>query len=100
MFTEDLDEFLDANDFGETATYTPEGGQASSVTGIFDLTYVDINVGGFAPISGLKAVFTCKAADIEDQPEGDAITVRGVAYTIVVTQPDGTGLVQLILEKD
>lgn len=99
MFTENLDDFLDVGDFAEAATYTPDGGAAVSINGIFDLTYVDIETGGGVPISGLKAVFTCKASDVAAEPEGDTVTARGVNYTIMVHQPDGTGLTLLVLEK-
>ena len=99
MFEEDIDDFFDTNDFAEEATYTPDGGDAQTVNGIFDLEYVDIDVGGL-PIAGLKATFTCSTDDIPGDSEGDALTVRGIDYTIMVCQPDGTGVTKLILEKD
>ena len=98
MFDEPISEFFGTDDFAEVATYTPSGGTPVTVNGIFDLEYVDIDLGGI-PIAGLKAVFTCATDDIPGGSEGDAISVRGVDYTIMVCQPDGTGVTKLILEE-
>jgi len=40
------------------------------------------------------------AADIEDVAQGDTLENDDIVYNIVNIQPDGTGTVLLILEKD
>lgn len=99
MFDEDFDVFFDPDEFGDRATYTPSGGSAAFVDGIFRFEYVDIDVGDGVPVAGLSAVFTCAAADVQADPEGDALTVRGEDYVVRVAQPDGTGTTKLVLEK-
>ena len=38
--------FLDVDDFGTAATYTPSGGSAATVNGIFDNDFVEVDAGG------------------------------------------------------
>ena len=64
-------------DFGVTATYTPSFGAEKSITVIFDNEYLDVDVGG-----------------------SDVITISNVDYTIRVVMPDGTGMTEIMLEKD
>ena len=58
------------------------------------------------PISGVGVVgvqprFICTTADLPSgAAAGDAITVDGIAYTVRVIQPEGTGITTLVLEKN
>ena len=38
--------FVDVDDFGSAATYTPSGGSASTVNGIFDNDFIEVDAGG------------------------------------------------------
>jgi hypothetical protein len=91
--------FFDADDFGVTVTYTPDGGSATSITGIFEDEYEPIEVGGFVPVSSSAPIFHCKTSDVASAAEGDAMTIHAVDYIVRVVMNDGTGVTMLQLEK-
>lgn len=91
--------FFDADDFGVSATYTPDGGVATTITGIFDDAYEAIEVGGFVPVASTAPAFHCKTSDVSAAAEGDALTVSGTDYIVRVVMNDGTGVTMLQLEK-
>jgi hypothetical protein len=95
----ELEVFFSADDFGVTATYTPLGGSASNVKGIFDNEFFEAAVGEVG-VAIQQPRFVCRSSDISTAVEGDALTVNSVAYTIRVVQPDGTGVTTLVLEED
>ena len=93
-FTEDLAAFFDPAEFASAATYTPAGGSAATVNGIFDNGFADpLGIEGGAPR------FTCVAADVAGVAHGDALAVDGTTYRVVGVEPDGTGLVALKLQE-
>ena len=54
----------------------------------------------FVEVNGMesqKPTFLCAAADVSGIAHNDTITINAINYTIVGHQPDGTGLVLLIL---
>ena len=76
-------------DFGTVATIG-----AASVNGIFDnITLSEFGILGSGP------KFLCKASDVPGIAFGQAVTIEAVAYTVTEVRPDGTGLVELILDK-
>jgi hypothetical protein len=93
--------FFDTADFGVASSYTPAGGVASTVNGIFDNEFLEVD-----PMTGLGVVsaqprFICATADLPSAAAGgDAITISGTAYTVRVIQAEGTGVSTLVLEKD
>lgn len=87
-FEEDLSEFLDAGDFAVSAIIG-----AASVEGIFDRQYVEVN-----GMESYRPTFLCAAADVAAIARGAAINVEGAAFELAEQQPDGTGMVLLILE--
>lgn len=92
-FTEDLSPFFNADEFATVATFVPSGGEASSVSGIFDDDYSEA-----LGMDSARALFTCAAADVPDVAAGDALTINGAAYKVKNVRPDATGLVALPLE--
>lgn len=83
----DLAVFMNPDEFGSTALVGGVG-----VRGLFDRKYTEtLETAGYAP------VFTCAAADVSDIAQGDPLTIDGTAYTVVSVEPDGTGLVRLVL---
>lgn len=86
--------FLSANDFGVTATI---GG--SSVTGIFDNDFVEVDAGGGVPFAVQQARFLARTADVSAVAEGTTATISGTSYKVAVRQDDGTGMTTLVLEK-
>lgn len=97
-FDENIDAFFDTDDFAVAATYTPSGGSASTVNGIFDDEYFD-EVGGSVGIEGSQPRFMCNLEDVSAVSQGDALSVGGITYQIVNVQKDGTGVVILVLEE-
>jgi hypothetical protein len=95
--TNDLSVVFSTDDFAETATFTPSGGSASSVIGIFDTADVESDVGGVPVIiSGTR--FQCAAADVIGVAEGDSLVIRGVSYLVATVEDDGMDTVTLRLE--
>lgn len=93
-FDEDLSELFDTNDFAETAIVTGKG----TLKGIFEHAYVEVQgIEGYSPVfhtyqDALDALSTPIA-------HGDIVNVRSTLHYVRGVQPDGTGLVDLILEK-
>ena len=97
-FAEDLTPFFDPAGLGVAASFIPAGGSAKTVNGVFEDEYVDIDSGGVG-IDGSGPKFICAAADVPGVKQGDALIVNAVSYTVADVQPDGSGIVELILRK-
>jgi len=96
---DDLAVFLSVDDFGVAATYTPSGGSAATVNGIFDHEYFAADAGGSVAVAIEQPRFLCRTADVSSAAEGDALTVNATNYTIKVVEDDGTGITNLVLEE-
>lgn len=95
----DILDFFEVDDFAEVATYTRVGGNAVSVTGIFDEPQASRNATDLIDITIPSPQFVCRTADVPLAADGDQIIIRTVAYTVRVVLTDGTGVSTLILEK-
>jgi hypothetical protein len=95
----DILDFFELDDFADTATYTPVGGSASSVLGIFDAPQASRNATDLMDITIPSPQFVCRTADVSAAADGDEIIIRAVTYTVRVVLTDGTGVSTLILEK-
>ena len=87
MFTEDLSEFLDTDDFAVTATYNG----SSSVKGILDRAYVEA-----LGTESTRPVFICE--EITGLAHGDTLVIDGTSYEVVNVQPDNLGMVTIFLK--
>ena len=86
------------NTMGKSATYTPTNGSPKKITILFDNEYTGMDlVAGTVSTTGPAAY--CKSADVDGVQKGDSMTVDSVSYTVQDDQPDGTGMVILILKK-
>ena len=56
--------FVGIDDFGVSATYTPVGGQASTISGIFDNDYIEVDTGGNVGFAVLQPRFLCQTSDV------------------------------------
>lgn len=84
---------------GDPVTYTPSVGSAVDVSGFFDETYTQINLGEVGVSSTGPAVFLM-LADLPSDPETDAgatVTFASKVYTITEARPVGAGGVLLRL---
>ncbi len=95
----DILDFFEVDDFAETATYTPIGGAASTVTGIFDAPQASRNITEMMDVTIPAPQFVCRTVDVPNAADGDAIAIRSVNYYVRVVITDGTGITTLMLEK-
>jgi len=96
-----ISDLLDADVFAENATFTPAGGQGRSVVVIYDNGYQAAQYRvAEAEIESLGPKVTCREADVVDVAHGDTIVLRGVTLHVLEVQPDGFGMVTILLSKD
>ncbi len=94
FITDDLSAMLSVADFALSATWT-EGGK--DIDGIFDDEDVEVDRGdGLRHIHRTAHFRTQSSHGVSD---GDTLTIESVAYTVAFQQDNGTGLVELYLEK-
>lgn len=95
--------FGEANQGFPVPLYTPQGGSAFTIDGIFTLPAIDVLAIGDAPgISTRKPVLEIRAALLPPgvvPAQGDQVSVRGVSYTVTDVQPDTVGLIVLVLNE-
>ena len=91
--------FFGVDDFGVAATYNLQGGGSSTVNGIFDNDFIEVDAGGGIGVAMQQPRFQCRTADISTAAEGDTIVISAVTYTVRIVQDDGTGMTVLVLEK-
>jgi len=88
-----------ASEFETDATYTPVGGSAKTVTGIYDDESIEdsgeVEVGERAS----QSTFDCKTSDVPNAAHDDTLTVGSQAHKVVGVDKDGTGVTTLVLEK-
>ncbi len=95
----DVERAIMLADFGESVTYTPSGGSASTITGIFDREYQAVDTGGEVAFAVEQPRLAVKTSDVANAAEGDSVVISGVNYIVRVVMNDGTGLTDLALEK-
>ena len=94
-FAEDFAPFLDTvQGFAVTVTWN-----AQSVNGIFDDGHIPVDAGGEVRFESTAPTFLCAAADVPTVAHGQTIVINATTYTIRGVHPDGTGMVNLVLEK-
>jgi hypothetical protein len=91
--------FFSTDDFGSAATYTPSGGSAVIVNGVFDREYFAADAGGSVSVAIEQPRFICRTSDIPSAAEGGSLVVNSTTYTIKVVEADGTGVTNLVLEQ-
>lgn len=73
-------------------------GSPDTIKAIVTADHVEVDVAG-ARLSERAMVVTCRTADVEDLTVGlDGLTVRGTAYTVYDSRPDGSGVTMLVLD--
>ncbi len=86
--------------FDEEGVFTPSGGSSRSIPVIFDNEYSVVQGVGDTGMGIPAPQSLCKASDAPNVAVGDRLAVAGTNYYVQEVQPDGTGLVLLILSKD
>jgi hypothetical protein len=86
-------------DWGVAATLKWANGMGKSVKGIFDSAYTEVDMSGTVGFTSTTPRFVCRSCDMTGAEDADSLTLSGTVYLIRVVQPDGTGMTELILEK-
>ncbi|MBV5299486.1 MAG: hypothetical protein JZU64_15500 [Rhodoferax sp.] len=68
------------------------------VQGLFTDAYTSADIGPYGMASSAPTL-TLASADTPDSPVGKAVTVNDTNYMVRATEPDGSGLTRLILER-
>lgn len=87
------------NALGQTVTYTPAGGEAVSLQGVFTQDYVSVGADGNLQSESVSPAVSLRLADVPNVAQGDVVRIDGTDYTTVNVQPDGFGMVTLILHE-
>lgn len=94
---DDLDAFVNTDDFAVLATVTLQDGTARSVPGIFDDPYLNAQLGEYE-LDTSRPRLTCKEADVIGVLRGDRVDIGGKTYDVLTSaQADGTGMAVLEL---
>jgi hypothetical protein len=83
--------------FGRNFTWTPQGGDPTPVKGILDYNYLDTT--GGSGIQTYHASVMVEAADVPGIDTGDAWADGGQNFVISALEPDGEGLIEIILMR-
>lgn len=94
---EELDEFLQTDDFATAAIIRLQSGETRPVNGIFDDPYLSAKLGGFDRDDN-HVTFYCKESDCVGVQRFDTMTIDGVTYDVMTTpQSDGTGMSYIVI---
>jgi hypothetical protein len=97
---DDLDEFIDTDDFAVSAIVTPKAGGSSRVVKvIYDDPYLNAQLGEYdADISRPRIML--KESDSVGIKRGDTVTIDGTIFDVMTEpQADGNGLAMLDLAR-
>lgn len=94
------DRLIMLQDFGETVAFQPELGTPANIVAIFDNAYEALDAGGTIDVMSVSPRLTVRSEDILNIQEGDIFVVRNTTYYVRIIMEDGTGLAELVLEKD
>lgn len=95
----DLNEVIfNTADFAEALTYTPAGGTAKTINGIFRDPYQAVNP-ETSRVEATMPYVLVKTADLTAGVRGTIARAGGSAYSIIETQPEAFGRTRLILEE-
>lgn len=83
---------------GDDVTYTPAGGSATAIRGIFSETSERFDGTG-VPIRMDRPNLGVRLSDLGQAPKrGDSVSVRGTAYKVSEIEKDGEGGATLYLQ--
>lgn len=96
--------FVNPDEFGVTVRYQAEGQAARDIAGVFDDPSREAFAGDIGVSTPASPRVTIRAADLPEgaapgENTGDRVTIAGVAYEPRAAEPDGTGMLVLVLEE-
>jgi len=96
----DLPIFTNTDEFGYVATWTPSGGSATTVNGVFDDVNLVINPYDGSTEGQTDAVFVCSLSDVSGVRQKDTIEVNGDVYVVkVVPSSTSNNMIRLGLRR-
>ena len=87
--------FFDVDDFGVAALWNG----IKTVNGIFENEFFAALIDSEVPIESAQLSFTTRTADVPGIVHDDTLLIDSVIYAVKGVQPDGTGIIVLVLEK-
>lgn len=85
--------------FGAEMTFVRQGVDVTTITGIFDTGWTEIEAPEGPPVSArFSCVFT-RSASVDQVRRGDSLTIGETVYSVQDIRPDGEGGTLLILEN-
>jgi len=91
--------FVEADDFGVSVTYTPSGGTATTIEGLFDSDFQEVDAGGAVTFAISVPRLLTLTSNVSNAAEGDSVTIASVDYVVLSVFDDGQGMTELRLEK-
>lgn len=96
-FEEDLDQFLQVDDFAHACELRLDGGEVRQVRGIFDEPFLDADLGEYR-LETSQPRLLGKEVDFAGVRRGDTIVIKGRVFNVMASpQIDGTGMATLRL---
>jgi hypothetical protein len=98
----DLALFLDPADFGVAAVYRRKATVTDiAINGIFDAEHQLLGLSNDVDVSSVQPKLLVRASDLPaGAGDGDTVTIGAVPYSVRHSEPDGTGMTTLRLEKN
>jgi hypothetical protein len=94
---ENLDAFLQTDDFATRVIVTLKGGGSLSFSALFDDPFLDAQLGEYN-LETSQPRLTCKLSDVPGVARGDTVVVDGTTFDILsAPQSDGAGMAILKL---
>ncbi|RKR02596.1 hypothetical protein C7446_2314 [Kushneria sinocarnis] len=94
---EDLDVFLDEDEFACRVFVQRADGVELSLSGLFEDAYYDAQLGEYA-MDSIRPRVWCQRVDVPGVQRGDTCRIEGTRYDILTEpQGDGTGMAMLEL---
>lgn len=97
---DDLETFLDLDDFAVEVRLFPAAGEPRTVPAIFDRPFLSADLGEYMAETEQPRI-TATEADLQGMTRGDRVDVAGTVYDVLGgPQPDGTGMATLPLAPE
>jgi hypothetical protein len=84
---------------GGDVTYTPSGGEAITIKGMFQTPYNE-PAETDTKFSSQEFILICQTSDVSTIAQGDAFSIESVAYTVDNAELMQMGLTRIRLSKD
>lgn len=91
---DDIDQITDVTVFGQSVTW-----KGVSVNVIFDDEDVEVQLGEGVGHIVAQPMITGKTSDFPGIADGDAVVAGGQSFTVKNWKRDGTGMIEIFLER-